>query len=71
MDLLLPLWLPILLSAAAVWVISLIFGMALPHHKRDFIALPDPPGEDGESAVERAKRYRDEHGGYPPGTRPK
>src|SRR4030088_3549087 len=41
MELLLPLWLPILLSAAAVWVISIIFGMALPHHTQDFIALPD------------------------------
>ena len=39
MELLLPLWLPILLSAAAVWVVSIIFGMALPHHKQDWIAL--------------------------------
>src|SRR5260370_37438099 len=44
MDLLIPLWLPILLSAAAGWVISTIVGMALPHHKQDFIGLP---GEDG------------------------
>jgi hypothetical protein len=41
MELLIPLWLPILLSAAVVWVISAIVWMALPHHKRDFIALPD------------------------------
>jgi hypothetical protein len=41
MALLIPLWLPILLSAAVVWVISAIVWMALPHHKRDFIALPD------------------------------
>jgi hypothetical protein len=41
MDLLLPLWLPILLSAAVVWVVAAIVWMALPHHKNDFIALPD------------------------------
>ena len=44
MELLLPLWLPILLSAAAVWFISLIVWMALPHHKQDFIGLPDEDG---------------------------
>jgi hypothetical protein len=48
MELLLPLWLPILLSAAAVWVVSIILGMALPHHKQDWIALPaSQGGEDG------------------------
>ena len=47
MDLLLPLWLPILLSAAAVWVLAAVVWMALPHHKRDFIALPaEGGGED-------------------------
>src|SRR5712691_10822319 len=44
MELLIPLWLPILLSAAAIWVISLVVWMALPHHKQDFIALPDEDG---------------------------
>jgi len=44
MDLLIPLWLPILLSAAVVWIISAIVWMALPHHKRDFIRLPDEDG---------------------------
>jgi hypothetical protein len=44
MALLIPLWLPILLSAAAVWIISLIVWMALPHHKQDFIGLPDEDG---------------------------
>ncbi|MFO0974377.1 MAG: hypothetical protein U1A27_13195 [Phycisphaerae bacterium] len=39
MDLILPLWLPILLSAAGVWVLAAIVWMALPHHKQDFIAL--------------------------------
>jgi len=41
MSLLLPLWLPILLSAAVVWIVSAIVWMALPHHKRDYINLPD------------------------------
>ena len=44
MELLLPLWLPILLSAAAVWIVSAIVWMALPHHKGDFIGLPDEDG---------------------------
>lgn len=41
MDFLLPLWLPIVLSAAAVWIVSLVLSMALPHHKRDWIELPE------------------------------
>lgn len=41
MDLLFPLWLPILLSAAAVWIVSTIFGMPFLHHKNDWIGLPD------------------------------
>lgn len=44
MELLLPLWLPILLSAAAVWILSAIAWMALPHHKQDFIGLSDEDG---------------------------
>lgn len=44
MELLTPLWLPILLSAAAIWVLSAIVWMALPHHKQDFIGLPDEDG---------------------------
>jgi hypothetical protein len=44
MELLIPLWLPILLSAVVVWIISAVVWMALPHHKRDFIALPDEEG---------------------------
>lgn len=44
MDLLLPLWLPILLSAVVVWIASALAWMALPHHKRDFVALPDEDG---------------------------
>lgn len=41
MDLLAQLWLPILLSAAAVWIASAIIWMALPHHTGDFKGLPD------------------------------
>src|SRR5258705_482707 len=44
MQLLLPLWLPILLSAAAIWILSAIVWMALPHHKKDFIGLRDEDG---------------------------
>ena len=35
------LWLPILLSAALVWVASALAWMALPHHKSDFRKLPN------------------------------
>jgi hypothetical protein len=38
------LWLPILLSGAAVWIVSALVWMALPHHKGDFIGLPDEDG---------------------------
>lgn len=34
-------WLPIAISAAAVWMVSAIIWMALPHHKNDFKVLPD------------------------------
>lgn len=42
------LWLPILLSAIAVWVASAIIWMVMPYHKSDFSKLPD------EDAVFRA-----------------
>ena len=42
------LWLPILLSAIAVWVASAIIWMAMPHHKSDWRKLPD------EGAARRA-----------------
>ncbi len=38
---LLSLWLPILVSAVVVWIASAIIWMAMPHHKRDRINLPD------------------------------
>ena len=60
MELLLPLWLPILLSAAAVWIVAALVWMVMPHHKRDYISLPTPPGEDALMDYLRAS-------GIPPG----
>jgi len=47
MEFLTSLWLPILVSGAAVWFISAIVWMVLPHHKRDWIALPASSGGGG------------------------
>ena len=38
------LWLPILLSAVAVFIVSSIIHMALQYHKNDFKGLPDEKG---------------------------
>ena len=38
------LWLPVLVSAATVWIASAIVWMALPHHKKDFSKLPSEDG---------------------------
>ncbi len=35
------LWLPILVSAAFVWIASAIVWMVLPHHKSDFGRVTD------------------------------
>lgn len=35
------LWMPILLSAAIVWIGSAIVWMALPHHKGEYRSVPD------------------------------
>ncbi|MBX3359580.1 MAG: hypothetical protein KF745_14270 [Phycisphaeraceae bacterium] len=40
MDLLTSLWLPILLSAAAVWIVSTILSLPFLHHKNDWVGLP-------------------------------
>ncbi len=70
MDMLAHLWLPIVLSAAAVWVASAVVWMAMPHHKKDWTALPDeaafyrafealklPPGNYGfPDCKDKAKR---------------
>ena len=41
MDFLVQLWLPILVSAAVVWVASSILWMVLPFHKNDFKGVPN------------------------------
>ena len=38
------LWLPVLVSAVAVWIASAVAHMALPHHKSDFSKLPNEDG---------------------------
>jgi len=64
MDFLLTLWLPIVLSSAAVWFVSMIVWTALPHHKGDYIGLPETPGlPGGEDAVMEFIRKS----GIPPG----
>ena len=35
------LWLPIVLSAAAVWIASALAWMVMPHHKGEFKGVPD------------------------------
>ncbi len=44
MEFITALWLPILLSAAAVWIVSAVIWMALPHHSKDHDRLPDQAG---------------------------
>lgn len=41
MDALIALWVPILLAAALMFIVSSIFWMLLPHHKNDWAQLPD------------------------------
>jgi hypothetical protein len=38
------LWLPVLVSAAAVWIASAIAWMMLPYHKSDWAGFADEPG---------------------------
>lgn len=57
MEFLIALWLPILLSAVGVFVVSSIFHMALPIHKGDTLGVPN------EEAVGEAMRA----GGIKPG----
>ena len=38
------LWLPILLSGLAVFFISFLMWMVMPHHKPDWVAMPDEDG---------------------------
>ena len=53
MDFLLSLSLPILLSAAAVWIVSTIFGMPFLHHKNDWIGLPTTQEDSLLDAIRR------------------
>jgi hypothetical protein len=41
MEFIAQLWLPIIVSAAAVWMASAIVWTVLPHHRDDFRGLPD------------------------------
>ncbi|MGD2110851.1 MAG: hypothetical protein PVI86_15845 [Phycisphaerae bacterium] len=41
MQMLVPLWLPIIVSAVAVFVASSLAWMVLPHHKKDIKTLPN------------------------------
>lgn len=38
---LMSLWLPIVLSAVAVFMVSAVVWMVMPHHKKDFVGIPD------------------------------
>jgi hypothetical protein len=62
MDMLSHLWLPILVSAAAVWIASAIAWMALPHHRNDFKQLPD---ENAFSAAIRGLGLAPGNYGFP------
>lgn len=46
------LWLPILVSAAAIFFLSFLMWMVLPHHRKDYAALPD---EDGVMSLLRGQ----------------
>jgi len=41
MEFLTALWMPILVSAALVWIASFLLHMVLPHHKSEFKGLPE------------------------------
>lgn len=64
MDFLLALWLPILLSAVGVWIVAAIVWMALPHHKRDFIAIPHTDGGGEEAFMEAVRTLGIKPGNY-------
>jgi len=51
MGFLVEMWMPILASAAAVWVVSAVLHMVLPLHKSDYVGMP---GEDAIRDVLRA-----------------
>lgn len=61
MDLLVSLWFPILLSAAAVWFVSTLLGMPFLHHKNDWIGLP--PGQE-DALIEFLRKSAIRPGNY-------
>lgn len=62
MELMADLWLPILVSAAAVWVYSALAWMVLPHHAQDMQRAPD---EDALIAAVRGLGLRPGTYGFP------
>ena len=56
------LWLPILLSTVAVFVLSFMMWMVFPHHKSDWKASPD---EDGLMDALRAKGHTSRQYSFP------
>lgn len=52
------LWLPILVSGVAVFLLSALMWMAMPHHKKDFAALPE---EDGLMQLLRGRVRRGQY----------
>ncbi|MFG0329937.1 MAG: hypothetical protein ACF8PN_08570 [Phycisphaerales bacterium] len=41
MDMLIDLWLPILVSAVAIFILSFVAWVVMPHHKTEWVKLPD------------------------------
>lgn len=64
MEAMVSLWLPIVLSAAAVWVMSALVWMVMPHHKKDFIGLGSTD-EDALMAFIRERGIKAGNYGYP------
>ena len=59
MDVIFPLWLPIILSAVAVFLVSSIIHMVLPYHKSDFRKLPRE--DDVRDALEKSHIHKGEY----------
>ncbi len=62
MGMLAHLWLPILISAVAVWIASAVAWMALGHHQKDQDKLPD---EEGLLAAVRSMGIKPGNYGFP------
>ena len=59
---LIDLWLPIVLSAAAVWIAAAVAWMAMPHHKGEFKKLPN---EDAMIAAVKSQNLSPGIYGFP------